>query len=1044
MKKRLLCVLIALTMLCGMVPFSALADVVIGTMGISYVQIDGLDMPIVGELPDREVELIEGAGYTVGAPEAFANSYIGGIAWYDVTTDAYMAEGEVFVEGHEYYPMIGLQAKSGYAFISASAITGKTNLCDTINAGGFLNTAESQYISVCLGTMMDRWSTQPLHRSTISTEFCLAYNANGEQISSAVEGETVTVRGTPAALGQEFYGWIIEPKGMDVTHPTLTTMQFTMPAEPVSITASYADITLNTVRLFFDDPVAGNEVDFTASNMSGSYFYPGYSCITPEGFENHFFNGVAWWDDTDGRYLKPGDVYQAGHIYQISAVIAADPSYVFASKENLTVTMYPGGDCVVDDLNMSAYENSKHKFVTSGDITPLAPHAINLMGGTAYDQDGNIITQAMPGALVTIVADEPSFGFQFDQWMIMGESEIDIEDINSATTTFTMPNCDVVIFSGYGEGPKVPVESIALSLLGYYMNADAGCLQLNTSAPVNFVPNSVTGLDYIVLANDPSTNNPTQTQVTGALRNTAKHWIAFAIEPEFGYSLENLTESSISASWAEEIRVMESREDYAMIFVRVTYPARVLGKNNVTMYSGTSYVNNTAVTSAVLNMVVRIEADEAPEGQFFSGWNVLSGNVQIADRYSPVTTFVMGSSEVEIEAVYAAPLTQITLTDLDAPVSGQLFDYTADWDYMEYVCPESALDSDYTRNGVTWIDVTDPENPVLMIPEVSVAIAGHMYRVEMLVGTTNGRVFSLSQENMPEGITATLNGEPCDLTVEDGLDPARTLKVMYHTSAELGVQWNVVLSDSIGVNFVMGLTADDVVTAEINGYVIPVVKTGNGDGNYTVSIRLSAAQMTDEITLLVNGTPLENTYSVRQYADYLLADEAYSNCHELVKAMLVYGGETQRYFGYHTENFADDGISVTPAVPTGADSQVSEGQIHGISYYGATLVYRDKIAVRFYFTGNVEGVVFTAGDKVVTPVAKDGMYYVEVADINPQDLGTDITVTVTNGTENLSVNYSPLSYMVRMYEKESSSDATKALVQALYGYYQAATNYHAK
>ena len=56
----------------------------------------------------------------------------------------------------------------------------------------------------------------------------------------------------------------------------------------------------------------------------------------------------------------------------------------------------------------------------------------------------------------------------------------------------------------------------------------------------------------------------------------------------------------------------------------------------------------------------------------------------------------------------------------------------------------------------------------------------------------------------------------------------------------------------------------------------------------------------------------------------------------------------------------------------------------------------------------------------------------------------DITVTVTSGTENLSVNYSPLSYMVRMYEKESTSDATKALVQALYGYYQAAVNYHAQ
>ena len=1172
MKRRVLCVLITLAMLCSMVPFDALADIVIATRMISDVQIDGLDMPIVGELPDREAELIEGSGYTVGAPETFANSYIDGIAWYDVTTDEYMAEGEVFVAGHEYYPMIGLRAKSGYAFISPSAITGKSNLCDTINAGGFLNTAESQYISVCLGTLMDPWSTQPLHRSTISTEFCLAYNANGEQIYSAVEGETVTVRGTPAAFGQEFYGWIIEPTGLNVTHPTLTTMQFTMPAEPVTITASYADIALNNVRLFFDDPVAGNEVDFTASNMSGSYFYPGYSCITPEGFENHFFNGVAWWDDTDGRYLKPGDVYQEGHIYQISAVIAADPSYVFASKENLTVTMYPGGECVVEELHMSAYESSKLKFVTSGDIIPAAPCFINIQGGTAYDAAGNQITQAMPGAEVTIVADAPAFGFQFDQWMIMGNAEVSIADVNSITTTFIMPDCDITIFSGYGEAPKVPLESVQFSLYGYYMNANADCLQLKTTSPVNFVQNSVTNLDYIVLANNASTNLPTETQVTGALRNTAKHWIAFAIEPEFGYSLANLTVDMISISWAEEIRLMECSQDYALIFALAPNPGRALSKNNITVNNGTAYVNNTIVTSAVPNLVVRIEADEPPAGQYFSGWRVISGNVVLEDSVMPATTFVMGLSAVELEPIYtdpidfvavqiqepvagmtpsylariesegierdensniycrngviwydvdteenldpntavfepghcygvqillkttpgmifaldeegyptvtgsvndttdyvyvgsytqepstqvilttsfyieedaeiAEPVTQITLTDLDAPVVGQPFDYTYNWDYMQYVSPSYSMDGDYTLNGVTWIDVTDPQNPTSMIPEVSVAIEGHTYCVEMLVGTTNYRVFSLNEALMPEGINATLNGETCNIATADGLHPTRVLKLMYNIPTSPIIEWNVSLSDSIGINFIADLEAEDVVTAEINGKSIDIVKTQNSDGTYKLSVQLAAAQMTDEIKLIINGTPLITTYSVRKYADYVLYDDAYSSCHELVKAMLAYGGAAQNYFGYNTENLADSGYTVTPVTPMGTASMDINGSVAGIFFYGASLVFQDKIAVRFYFTGEIDGATFAVNDNTYTPVFKDGMYYVEVDDINPQDMGTDITVTVTKGAEALRVTYSPLAYMIRMYEKTSSSDATKALMQALYGYYQAAVAY---
>lgn len=1174
MKRRLLCTFLALVMVCSMIPFGALADIVIVTRNINYVQVDGLDMPIVGELPDREVELIDGSGYTVGAPETYANSFIDGIAWYDVTTDEYMAEGEVFVEGHEYYPMIGLQAKSGYAFVSTSAITGKTNLCDTINVGGFLNTAESQYISVYLGTMMDPWSTQPLHRSTISTEFCLAYNADGQQINSAVEGETVTVRGTPAALGQEFYGWIIEPQGMNVTHPTLTTMQFTMPAEPVSITASYADITLNTVRLFFDNPVAGNEVDFTASNMSGSYFYPGYGCITPEGFGNLFYNGVAWWDDTEGHYLKPGDVYQEGHTYQISAVIAADPSYVFASKENLTVTMYPGGDCVVEDLNMSAYENSKHKFVTSGDIIPTVPCLINIQGGIAYDAAGNQITQAMPGTEVTIVADAPAFGFQFDQWMFMGDAEIEIDDFTSPTTTFIMPDCDITIFSGYGEAPKVPLESVQFSLYGYYMNANADCLQLKTTSPVNFVQNSITGLDYIVLANNAATNQPTETQVTGALRNTAKHWIAFSIEPEFGYSLANLTVDMISISWAEEIRLMECSQDHALIFALAPNPGRALSKNNITVNNGTAYVNNTIVTSAVPNLVVRIEADEPPAGQYFSGWRVISGNVVLEDSLMPQTTFVMGFSAVELEPIYtdpidyvavriqepvagmtpsylaliesegierdennniycrsgviwydvdteenldpdtavfepghtygvqillkttpgmvfalneegnpavtgslnditdyvyvcsytqepitqvllttsfyieedaeiAEPVTQITLTDLDAPVVGQPFDYTYNWDYMQYVSPSYSMDGDYTLNGVTWIDVTDPQNPTLMVPEVSVAIEGHTYCVEMLVGTTNSRVFSLNEALMPEGINATLNGETCNIATQNGLHPTRVLKLTYNIPTSPIIEWNVSLSDNIGINFIADLKAEDIVTATINGKTIEIVKTENSDGTYKLSVKLAAAQMTDEIKLVINGTPLITTYSVRKYADYILYDDAYSSCYELVKAMLAYGAAAQNYFDYKTDNLADSGYTITPPTPTGTASIQVSGSVGGVSIYGASLVFEDRIAVRFYFRGEIDGLIFGTDGTPLTPIAKGDMYYVEVANINPQDLGTDITVTVTKGAENQSVVYSPLAYMIRMYEKTSSSDTTKALMQALYGYYQAAVAYNA-
>jgi len=813
--------------------------------------------------------------------------------------------------------------------------------------------------------------------------------------------------------------------------------------------------------------------------------------------------------------------------------------------------------------------------VTSENSTPLAPCVINLMGGTAYDQAGNPITQAMPGTEVTIVADAPEFGWQFDQWMFMGDTQIDVDDVTSSTTTFIMPECDVTVFSGYGEAPKVPLERVEFSLYGYYMNADANCLQLSTTSPVKFVQNSVTGLDYIVLANDASANLPTETQVTGALRNTAKHWIAFAIEPEFGYSLANLTEDMISITWAEKIMVMECSQDYAMIFALAPNPGRALGKNNITVNNGTAFVNNTAVTSATANLVVRIEADEPPAGQGFGGWRVISGDVVLENSMMPVTTFVMGFSAVEVEPIYtdpidsiavqiqepvagmtpsylariesegverdennniycrsgviwydadteenlnpntavfepghtygvqillkaapgmvfaldeneeptvtgsvndmtdgvivtrytqepgtqvmltaffsiaedaeiAEPVSQITLTDLDAPVIGQPFDYTYNWNFMEYVSPDFSADGDYTLNGVTWIDVTDPQNSALMIPEVSVATEGHIYRVEMLVGTTNNRIFSLNEAQMPEGIHATLNGETCNIATANDLHPTRVLKLTHHISTSPILEWNVSLCDSIGVNFIANLDAEDVVTAAIDGEPIDILKVQNADGTYRLSVKLAAAQMTDEVKLTINDIPLITSYSVRKYADCIFYDASYSDCYELVNAMLAYGGAAQNYFDYKTDNLADSGYTVTPPTPAGTASVQVSGSVDGVSIYGASLVFEDKIAVRFYFKGETEGLHFDADGTPVTPVAKGDMHYVEAANINPQDLGTDITVTVTNGTKNLSVVYSPLAYMIRMYEKAGSSDTTKALMQALYGYYQAAVAYTAK
>ena len=252
-------------------------------------------------------------------------------------------------------------------------------------------------------------------------------------------------------------------------------------------------------------------------------------------------------------------------------------------------------------------------------------------------------------------------------------------------------------------------------------------------------------------------------------------------------------------------------------------------------------------------------------------------------------------------------------------------------------------------------------------------------------------------------------------------------------------RWSLLLADNIGVVFEMNVAETDTVTFTVNGTPVTAQKDGN-----TYTVYLAAAQMTDQIEVFVNGVAVEKTYSVRAYADIILRGGYGDLVVNLVKQMLNYGAASQTVFSYNTTNLANSGIDVTASVPTGDGEIQVSGNVDGITFYGASLLHRTKTAVRIYFAAqSVKGLTFTANGVPCNASQKDGLFYVEVAGINPQDLGSDVAVTVSNGTDTLSIAYSPMDYIVRMYEKAGTADNTKALVQALYGYYLAAVDYTA-
>jgi hypothetical protein len=156
--------------------------------------------------------------------------------------------------------------------------------------------------------------------------------------------------------------------------------------------------------------------------------------------------------------------------------------------------------------------------------------------------------------------------------------------------------------------------------------------------------------------------------------------------------------------------------------------------------------------------------------------------------------------------------------------------------------------------------------------------------------------------------------------------------------------------------------------------------------------------------------------------------------------MLNYGAAAQNYFSYNAKNPANTDISVTPVqIPTTAVEIDVTGNVEGVRFYGASLVHETKTAVRFYFAADsVKDITFTVGEKTYTAEEKNGMYFVEIPEINPQNLDDDVTLKVSDGATELYVTYAPVDYIIRMYNKADATQTSKDLLQAMYGYHLAA------
>ena len=279
-------------------------------------------------------------------------------------------------------------------------------------------------------------------------------------------------------------------------------------------------------------------------------------------------------------------------------------------------------------------------------------------------------------------------------------------------------------------------------------------------------------------------------------------------------------------------------------------------------------------------------------------------------------------------------------------------------------------------------------------------------------------------------------------------------------------EWNINLGGDISADFKVDLSEEIVADKEnatvnvtVNGYTqsFPVSSleettsetTGAACYALPTKINLAAAQMNDAITIQVvdgNGNAGgEHKYTIREYAEAIINNEKYTAEEKaLVKNMLNFGGASQRYFNYNTDNLANSGLGALELEKPGTSSPKAtvKGSLDGISIYGASLVAESQTAVRFWFVvdGNIEDYEFSLGE----PVKKNGMYYVETEGIAPNLLNTLYTVTVNAKADKnikLEVSYNPMTYIENKFHNASSNAQIKDFVLALYNYHLAALDY---
>lgn len=321
---------------------------------------------------------------------------------------------------------------------------------------------------------------------------------------------------------------------------------------------------------------------------------------------------------------------------------------------------------------------------TEAEETPIMPdlHNVNVengLGGGTYET----------GAVVTVYADEAPEGQVFDSWTISDNAVLN--DAASEETYFVMPAEDVSLTANYRTAETLEDETWQENDV---VNADGTEAQTEaateapteaaTEAPTEAPTEAVTEVQTEATVDEPEevitealTENTTESELNTP--EDTKYRIDLSdtdVKVEGAETAEDGTLAALAGSrititaterddevfqnWkitingtTDTVPLEEDSENYlkasfimpsSNIYIETFY--EVLSNNEVQVVNGTGSGTYTE------GEYVEISANEAPEGQRFKGWTVITGDVVLDDSTSASTGFTMPAEAVQVKAVY--------------------------------------------------------------------------------------------------------------------------------------------------------------------------------------------------------------------------------------------------------------------------------------------------------------------------------------------------------------------------------------------------------